>query len=211
MKKLFWLTSLLVVCCASRAQQAAEPQDPGDTLLVIEEGRTPMVLRFSAIVKDLNKVWLQWDTDSAVEGDYFIVERTADGNHYETVSAMRRTGNVSHFEWTDLAPPTGSDLYRIKYIGQDHRTLYSKAERVSLSGEVDFKFYPNPVDKLLIIRTAHMVDIQILDATGAIRLSKRLQSGIQVVNISSLERGVYVLRVADKECNRVVSNQLLKN
>ncbi|MDP4253469.1 MAG: T9SS type A sorting domain-containing protein, partial [Bacteroidota bacterium] len=75
----------------------------------------------------------------------------------------------------------------------------------------DFKFYPNPADKLLIIRTEHVVDIQVIDAIGSIRLAARLQPGIQVVNLSGLEKGVYILRVADKESNRIVSNQLLKN
>jgi hypothetical protein len=96
-------------------------------------------------------------------------------------------------------------------MGQGGRVLYSKTLQLSLSGDIDFKFYPNPVDKLFIIRTEHIIDIQVVDANGATRLSKRLQPGIQVVNISSLERGVYILRVADKESNRIVSNQLLKN
>ena len=111
----------------------------------------------------------------------------------------------------DMAPPNGEDFYRIRYTQLDGRSVYSKIIQFSLSGEVDFKFYPNPVDKLFIIRTEHLIDIQIIDASGIIRLSKRLQSGIQVINISTLEHGVYILRVADKESNRVISNQLLKN
>jgi len=149
--------------------------------------------------------------DSITEGDYFIIERATDGNHFETIGAIRREGYSDHYESTDGAPPNGTDLYRIKYTGPDGHAVYSKAMPVSLSGAVDFKFYPNPADKLLIIRTEHPVDIQVIDAIGSIRLAKRLQPGIQVINISSLEKGVYVLRVADKESNRIVSNQLLKN
>ena len=66
-------------------------------------------------------------------------------------------------------------------------------------------------DKLFIVRTDHTIDLQIIDAAGTVRVSKRLQAGIQVVNVSSLEKGVYVLRVTDKESNRAVSHQLLKN
>ncbi len=83
--------------------------------------------------------------------------------------------------------------------------------QLSLSGKVDFKFYPNPVDKLFIVQTEHIIDLLVLDAAGAIRLSKRLQPGIQVVNVSTLEKGVYVLRVTDKESNRAISQQLVKN
>jgi hypothetical protein len=56
-----------------------------------------------------------------------------------------------------------------------------------------------------------MIDLLVLDGAGAIRLSKRLQPGIQVVNVSTLEKGVYVLRVTDKESNRAISQQLVKN
>lgn len=154
---------------------------------------------------------LQWDVDSPEEGDYFIIERGVDGIHYETIGVLRRTRNSSHYESTDMAPPNGSDFYRIKYTAQEGHTRYSKVQQLSTSGEIDFKFYPNPVDKVFIIRTEHMIDIQVVDAIGVTRLSKRLQPGIQVINISALERGVYILRVADKESNRIVSNQLLKN
>jgi hypothetical protein len=213
MKKRFWLTSLAIAwCCVACAQQGQEAPDSASGLQpVSQESGTSVFANFSATVKDLNKVTLQWDVDSAEDGDYFVVERGMEGARYETIGALRKTGKVVHFELTDLAPPNGNDLYRIKYVGRNARVLYSKIQQVSLSGDVDFKFYPNPVDKLFIVRTEHVVDIQVVDAGGNIRLSKRLQSGIQVVNISSLERGVYILRVADKESNRVISNQLLKN
>ena len=171
----------------------------------------PSFVNFTAVVRESNKVWLQWDVDSAAEGDYFIVERSSDGSHYETIGALRSTGIKDRYELTDIAPPNGPNFYRIKYTGQSTGIAYSKAMQLSLSGDVDFKFYPNPIDKLFIVRTEHSIDLQVLDATGSVRLSKRLQPGIQVINASSLERGVYILRVTDKESNRAISQQLLKN
>ena len=199
MKKIYLLQFVLFTCFISFAQQGGR----GSKGFVFTN--------FSAFVKDLNKVCLQWDVDSAEEGDYFIIERSTDGSQYETVGAIRKDGTSNHFELNDMAPPNGADVYRIKYSDQQGGLAYSKAIPLSLSGDVDFKWYPNPVDKLFIIRTEHAVDIQVIDANGAIRLSKRLQPGIQVINVSSIERGVYILRVADKESNRVISNQLLKN
>jgi hypothetical protein len=213
MKKIFWLTSLAITCCcAGRAQQGHDaPDSTTGQPPVLPVGRSAVLANFSATVRELNKVWLQWDVDSAEDGDYLVIERGTDGSHYETIGALRNSGSQAHYELTDMAPPNGIDFYRVKYMGRGGRVLYSKTLQLSLSGDIDFKFYPNPVDKLFIIRTEHLIDIQVVDANGATRLSKRLQPGIQVVNISSLERGVYILRVADKESNRIVSNQLLKN
>jgi len=208
MKKLTCFILLAVACClVCQAQQAPDSApDPHAA-----EGGQPGFVSFTAVVRELNKVWLQWDVDSAAEGDYFIVERSSDGSHYETVGALRSKGIKAHYELTDTDPPNGSNFYRIKYTGQSAPPSYSKAMLLSLSSDVDFKFYPNPVDKLFIVRTEHSIDIQVLDAGGAVRLSKRLQPGIQVINASSLERGVYVLRITDKESNRAISQQLLKN
>lgn len=191
----------------ARAQQA--PDSAMETHMRTGSQRT--IVNFTAVVTEANKVWLQWDVDSAIEGDYFIVERSPDGSHYETIDALRSLQQQRRYEITDIAPPNGPNFYRIKYTGQSSGLFYSKPLQLSLSGDVDFKFYPNPVDKLFIVRTEHSIDIQIVDAGGTIRLSKRLQPGIQVINASSLERGMYVLRVTDKESNRAISQQLLKN
>jgi hypothetical protein len=148
---------------------------------------------------------------SAGASDYFIIERSQDGSQFQTIGVVSAEGSGGHYQLTDGTAPNGSDFYRIKYTARTGAPVYSKIMELSLSGAVDFKFYPNPVDKLFIVRTEHTIDLQVIDAAGAVRLSKRLQSGIQVVNVSSLERGVYILRVTDKESNRAVSHQMLKN
>jgi hypothetical protein len=208
MKRLTYCFLLAVaVACSALAQQA--PDSATDSRMEVA-GR-PAIVNFTAAIRESNKVWLQWDVDSAIEGDYFVVERSPDGSHYETIAALRLTQQQRRYEIIDLAPPNGSNFYRIKYTGQSNGLFYSKPLQLSLSGEVDFRFYPNPVDKLFIVRTEHSIDIQIVDAAGSIRLNKRLQPGIQVINASSLEHGMYVLRVTDKESNRAISQQLLKN
>ncbi|HEY4338026.1 MAG TPA: T9SS type A sorting domain-containing protein [Puia sp.] len=194
MKKRTGLVLLtLVICCASQAQ------------------RGPIV-NFNAVLKESNRsVSIQWDADSAFEGDYFVVERGVDQAHYETIGALRSTGNRGHYELTDQAPPNGLNYYRVKYTGRKDTAVYSKTVELSLSGDVDFKFYPNPVDKVFIVRTEHSLDLQIIDPSGNTRVSKRLQPGLQVISVASLERGVYIIRVTDKESNRAVSQQLVKN
>jgi hypothetical protein len=218
MKKFFLLTSLAFSCCllcvAQQEGHVADSAVGGPTVVaqnVAIAGDDSVFSNLSALVKDPGKVFLEWNVRHVSDGDYFIIERSQDGGSFETIGALRREGNGNHYELTDIAPPNGTDLYRIVYSSPGGHLVYSKTAQVSLSGAVDFKFYPNPVDKLLIIRTAHFVDIQIVDATGFVRLARHLPAGIQVINISSLEKGVYVLRVADKESNRIISSQLIKN
>lgn len=220
MKHLSWLFLFALVC--TRICHAQQPSlSPADTTSVDSVADSPIAgphppantpfMDFTATPGESNRVLLKWDTDSAAEGDYFVIERSPDEWHYETIGVVRVTAGLNHYEMTDGAAPNGSDFYRIKYTASTGAPVYSKTMQLSLSGTVDFKFYPNPVDKLFIVRTEHTIDLQVIDAAGAVRLSKRLQAGIQVINVSALERGVYVLRVTDKESNRAVSHQLVKN
>jgi hypothetical protein len=222
-KQAILIVLAVALCCVCRAQavkeagdattgiDSAKTEDSIKTADLVQPANGRLFLGFTAFLKGPDKVGLQWDADSARDGGYFVIQRGADGVHYETIGALRSIGSSSHYEMTDQSPPTGVDFYRVKYEGQTGRPCYSRAVELSLSGEVDFKFYPNPVDKLFIVRTAHNVEIQVFDAAGTVRLSKRLQQGIGVIDASSLEHGVYVLRVTDKESNRSISTQLVKN
>jgi len=162
-------------------------------------------------IKSGNNLRIQWETEFVPGGEYFIVERSTDDLHYETVSVLKIADTLSHYELENTTPPAGNYLYRVKWMDKNGDYVYSQAIPVRIASDFDFKFYPNPADKLLIVRTAHPIEVEVLDAYGAIRLSKELTSGLQVLNISSLEKGNYVLRVADKESSRIISSQLLKN
>jgi len=205
-----WLTLItLLWSLVSIAQTAVETNvDTDDST---QKEKTSFFADFSCALKNSSNVELLWRVTNSNDGDYFIVERSLDGQKFETVSALKITDTSTGYGVTDNSPINGTDFYRIKFIGKTGRIIYSKTMQVTLSADVDFKFYPNPVDKLLIIRTSHNIDIQVLDPLGTLRLAKQLQPGLQVINISALEKGSYILKIADKESNRVVSEQLLKN
>lgn len=204
-----------MVFCARicRAQQAGPvlPDPVADSVAVRLPAAGSLFADFTATPSGSNRVLLKWNTDSATDGDYFVIERSPDETHFETIGVVKVAAGTDHYEIMDAAAPNGLDFYRIKYTARTGAPVYSTTMQLSLSGAVDFKFYPNPVDKLFIVRTDHTIDLQIIDGAGVVRVSKRLQAGIEVVNVSTLEKGVYVLRVTDKESNRAVSRQLVKN
>ena len=166
---------------------------------------------FSVTLTKSNTVKIQWRTVFTPEGEYYIIERSNDQIHYETVSALKITDTISNYEMMSNAPNGGTYYYRIKWVDRLGNYIYSNPLPVRVSGDFEFKFYPNPTDKLLIVRCAHAIDVEVLDGIGTVRLNKQLASGLQVINLSALEKGNYVLRVADRESNRVISAQLLKN
>jgi hypothetical protein len=209
MKKFFLLTSMVVFVAASFAQQVPDtagnqqpPAFPVDDSLFVD---------FSCALKNTNTVELRWKAAPTGDGDYFIVERSSDNNHYETVGAIKIADSIAEYKLADNSPLDGTGLYRVKYVGKSGRFAYSRMTQVIVPGSIDLKFYPNPADKLLIVRTSHTIDLQVLDAVGTLRLQKQLQPGLQIINIAFLEKGTYVINISDKESNKVISEQLLKN
>jgi hypothetical protein len=209
MNKLFWLTFTMgFICFASIAQQSNDTSLNQQTSVAVGSS---FFFNFSYTIKDFNKVVLQWVTDSTGNNDYFVMEHGNDTNHFEAVGILKRTAPAAQYELVDNNPSNGINYYRIKCTDSAGVVFYSKVLEVRLSGNAGFKFYPNPVDKLLIVEIGHAADLQIINSSGAILIKKRLQSGVQIVNVSSLEKGEYLLRLADKENSRVVLEHLLKN
>jgi len=168
-------------------------------------------LHFSYTIRDFNKIVLQWVIDSVGAIDYFVVERGKDSSHFETVGVLKRIAGAAQYDIIDNNPGNGVNYYHIKCTDSSGRIYYSNILQVRLVGNEEFKFYPNPVDKLLIVEISHVADLQIVNSAGAIVVSRQLQGGMQVINVSSLEKGEYLLRIADKENNHVVLEHLLKN
>ena len=115
MKKFFWFALGTLFCWdVAVAQQASEVADTVAGLRQENSGpRNAVFINFSGLVKEYNKVCLQWDVDSVEEGDYFIIERATDGDQYETIGVLRNAGNTNHYELTDMAPPNGADFARL--------------------------------------------------------------------------------------------------
>jgi hypothetical protein len=209
MRKLLLLTSLLIFLIhAAPAQEVSNDRSVIIQSLPEEDSLFP---GFSCTVKDNNRVDLQWKKNNLLQADYFVIERSYDGSHYETVGVLKIGDTATQYRITDNPTINGSDFYRIKCSTETGSYRYSKVLQASVSAEADFKFYPNPADKMLIIRTTHDILLQIVDTKGQVRLIEKISPGMQVINVSSLEKGPYILQLTDKQSNRRVSEQLLKN
>lgn len=157
-----------------------------------------------------NKIYLQWqvDKDSA---DYFTVERSVEGKVFETIGIMKAVENLFKYEFADEVPSRGQAYYRVRFTGKNGTELYSQPVTVLVPGATFFRFYPNPADRLLILRADGPVDVQVVDGFGKQRITKTLSGGPQVIDVSFLEKGVYILRITDKVSGRQQYDKFLKN
>jgi len=163
---------------------------------------------FTVSQKD-NKAFLRWKTDSLPgEESFYAVEKSSNGIDFAPVGI---TKNISGgwFEFLDDAPSKGKAFYRIK-LSEGQTNYYSPMIAAIPAVDPSCKFYPNPVDKVLIVKSESNVDVQIADASGKPVLTEKLQGGLKVLDVSSLEPGIYVITLFQREANKIVTDKLVK-
>jgi hypothetical protein len=115
------------------------------------------------IIKENSRVVLNWRLSDSSLTDFFSIERSCNSKDFEVVAVIKLGQASKWFEWIDESPAKGKNVYRIKCSARDNRQFYSKALNVQIAGDISFKFYPNPVDNILIIRSENPLDIQIIE------------------------------------------------
>ena len=208
MKRLQLLLLSAFLCCAAFSQSA------NDHIGHINITSPESNIAFSLFtVNALNgQAVLRWTAPSVKAEDFFVIEKSVDAIHFDVISAMEASaGTDSVYSVTDNAVGNGAVSYRIRITGKDGRELCSKTINVNSVSDVDFKFFPNPVDKLLIVRSSHALNIQVMDTYGTIKFAQDVEAGMQIVNVSALQKGNYILKATDKATNTVISEQLVKN
>ena len=203
---------LILICCASMAVSLCRAQisgllHPVISGFVLETKK--LVFDFNYSIKPTNKVHLYWNIKDTQGVDYFSVERSANGRDFEMIETLKLT-NATSFELVDESPSAGRNFYRIR-TSLKGRPVFSETLNVYIGTETPFKFYPNPADNILIVRSDIPLDVQIADVSGEIRISQTKVQGLQTINVANLEKGIYTIRFTNKITNIVSTERLFKN
>ncbi|MFT3826192.1 MAG: T9SS type A sorting domain-containing protein [Chitinophagaceae bacterium] len=193
-------TCLLVMLC--HAQEISSPELPAQDSILITD--------LAATVKENSKVSLNWHMARSSAQSYITIERSNNGKDFEVVAILRQSANVQQ-DWLDEAAPKGRNLYRIRYTDNNGQVNYTKTAATLIAGDISFRFYPNPVDNVLIVRTEAALDVQIIDVSGRARINQNKLQGLQTINVSSLEKGIYYLIVYNRITGTSSQERLVKN
>ncbi|MEO9806479.1 MAG: LamG-like jellyroll fold domain-containing protein [Reichenbachiella sp.] len=165
------------------------------------------LLYFTAEVES-EGVNLSWATASEINNDYFTIERSRDGKHFETIEEIYGAGNSNEtivYESVDYSPFSGQSYYRLKQTDFDGTFSYSEIvmiERQSHTEPFGISYYPNPVKNHLNIE----LSTSLFDADYRLEVFTLNGSPVQVSSIqendhlirldtSSLFSGMYVVRL----------------
>lgn len=202
--KIFFTAAIILIAAGLNRVSAQNEASRSD-------GLPALLLGFSGSVSD-NAVVLSWIMENETNSKWFVIERSANGNNFDSVGVVVGLNNMheSDYTFTDLRSLSGNSYYRIRLVNMDGGIKYSKVVMLN-NGNASAKLqvYPNPasavVNYSLNSSVADQVTVEVFNLAGVVVMSKQqqLSAGInqQSLAISTLKSGNYFLKVINKEGN----------
>lgn len=185
----------------------------GATIIMLAIGSTSIILPvtfsdFTVKAKDC-KALLEWKTSMEQNNNYFKVERSSDGIHFNAIAQTAAAGNsntTQTYNYTDESPLTGVNYYRITQVdfnGKYSSTAIASIQIKCAANAGIVKAYPNPTSNQLFIKSGRAVaQVNILSSNGqnVLRfIPSTNQGGIFPLNVQMLQAGIYLIQVVNKD------------
>ncbi|MEY2835581.1 MAG: hypothetical protein RLZZ557_1243 [Bacteroidota bacterium] len=139
---------------------------------------------------------LNWSTSSESNTLDFVVQHSQTGNNWKNLGLLEAAGNsnvIKDYRFTNFAPLTGNNYYRILQHDLDKKISYSKVINLQMDKlEKPMKIFPNPVaQKQLTIVVQNQGMLFIYDSGGKKVGTHWLQAGSNLLNVTGLPTGTY--------------------
>ncbi|MCE7996339.1 MAG: T9SS type A sorting domain-containing protein [Roseivirga sp.] len=167
-----------------------------------------------------NAIHLTWSTGSEEANSLFRIERSADGEQFETIGYVEGAHNSSglqEYEFSDNNPIIGTSYYRLIDIDLTGKENASEMIRVIFHPSTEISPpYPNPIRQGDYIkvpihgRTSHTLTV--FNASGVPQpISWFERGGLLYVSTAALRAGQYMLRVKTPQYARTHKVFVLNN
>jgi len=154
---------------------------------------------------------LGWTTVTEKNSDYFLVEKSFDNQHFETIGKVKASGNSStekNYYMTDKTAKSNTIIYyRLRMFDYGNIESYSNTVTLFTSqSNVGFETYPNPSSDELNLITSDILFgkgmyFDIIDENGTVvkKMNEIVSDGSHIkVNIAELNPGPYFIRLSDE-------------
>ncbi len=172
--------------------------------------------------KYTDKNHLVWVTSSEQENDYFLVEKSRDGQSFETIGKVKGAGTstvVNRYSLDDAQPQPGMNYYGLIQVDRDGTQSPRKIVAVNNNGLHDWQFsvYPNPSTGIYQFDCAAYKDgdlsVQVYNCVGQLVHQERMNvvNGFNhyELNLGYLSTGTYFLKATSE--GETINLRLLKD
>jgi len=207
-------SSTLITICGVTLWTAGDGPLPGpDTLFVLGGGGTTLPVKlmyFKAKLENQN-VKFDWATAAELNNEYFTIEKSNDGEHFEALLKKPGAGNSTsnlYYNAQDDSPYNGFSYYRLKQTDYDGHYTYSNIETVR-NGEknedategIEIKsMAPNPFTDSFrlsfMMKSNATIDISLMSTSGQLVSEEKFQSESgyntwEFTDKYNLKKGIY--------------------
>lgn len=165
-------------------------------------------LSFTATKKENTSV-LNWSTATEQNTKDFVVQHSAGTGEWKSLGTVKAAGNATtrkDYTYTHHTPVPGYNYYRLIQRDQDGQFSYSKVVSVVMNSEdIKLRVFPNPVqDGRLNVLLKESTQVRLFDAAGRQVMTQRLNAGLQTMNVSGLQGGVYYLKAGAESVSVII-------
>lgn len=172
---------------------------------------TVSMLLFDAQYQE-EKVDVNWITATETNNNFFILERSSDGNSFSEVSKVKGSGNsttVNEYNSTDYYPLSGVSYYRLKQVDSEGNHNYSDVIAIHIKNKSAFDFISvettmnSTISLVFNTKSNEICNLQVneLSGTPVFNMDLKVNAGLNKKEIYCpfLNKGIYMLTISNDE------------
>lgn len=163
---------------------------------------------FEAICQN-EYIELKWSTASEKNNDYFIVQKSENGQDWidlNTIKGNGTTASANYYAYFDYQKSIENTYYRLADVSTNKTTTFSQiiSSTCSQNDAFEAKAYPTPAQDYINIKINRLdknASFSIIDRLGRIIKSGKLDQIQSTLDIHELSSGFYFLQINSSESN----------
>jgi|GEM_PF-6629610 len=152
-----------------------------------------------------NRNRISWNSLEESAGDYYELERSADGKSFEKIAVVQGKNKAGSYAITDENALGGMNYYRLKMLDQTKNYSYSKTVQAYVAETDKFTVMasPNPAGETLKIMIYGTVGsnahLKIMDVTGKLIKTLAVVQNEESIDLKNMSKGVYLIKYEDSQ------------
>ena len=173
----------------------------------------PITLDYFNAKKQLESIFIDWQTLSEINNDFFTVEKSEDANNWKILTLINGSGNsnsINYYNTIDYSPYSNGTYYRLKQTDFNGEFSYSKIKYFGNILKYNISIYPNPTSKEVNITSKKEIEsIEIYSLNGHLIYQKQyIFVKHYRLDLQFLKSGNYLLKI--KCGSSVITEKILK-
>ncbi|CAM1363920.1 putative Por secretion system C-terminal sorting domain-containing protein [Tenacibaculum sediminilitoris] len=181
----------------------------GQTINYDLQGVNCYYKNFLAFVKNENAIDLRLSLSTLTNVASVIFEKTSSGN--KQIIKTFTNPNIQELQTDDTNVTGGESEYRARIVLNNGTEVYTDSIKIDFPFDNTLKIYPNPVivsEGMFVYSKGNNLDIEIVDVTGRIIYTNKLQKMRQTIPIPNFKTGLLFVRIL-KEGQQIAVKKIL--